>query len=480
MLQIKTTNGNTLVHADQRPDTYNGRSYDGSQYMVHAGEWGRHKYIRKEGNRYIYPEDLQKKASAGLHKVAKTAKDIYEDRGTYAKAAKDMAGDLKNAAERRKYRIKDEMRKQYDERKAKEDHIKERNAKMAEGAKKIVKGMWDSSKIGRLVNLGKESAENINSLANSGKNEEVAERSMPNSKKNVGKKPLSRKKKVVEGRKEIKKNDKLKETTQREKDKKFVSGTDGLTGTQAYGVRRNDQMLSAHKVALNKKSGPSKSDGSTPSFGVEDSRNTRNKTESQIRSAHKGDTSRTGSNTTSNLEIQKDKTKARKIIAENKNKTDVQAANAHRGANDPRRKMKEDYKKKSSQMRDDYEKEAAQMKAEFENQRKKNEKNYAEHQKKSDEQYNQTVANMEAEHKESVRKNRAKAEADYAKSRRKMKEAVEAHEKEVWDETIARYPIKGRVIKGLSDYTKKKEYEAKKKRRDAAQHSAMYAVNSRR
>lgn len=208
MLQIKTTNGNTLVHADQQPDTYNGRSYDGSQYMVHAGEWGRHKYIRKEGNRYIYPEDLQKKASAGLHKVAKAAKDVYDDRETYAKAAKKMVSD---AAERSKYRMKDELRKQHEERKAKEARVKERNAKMAEGAKKVAKVLMPRQ-VGTIINVA-------NDLANSGKKEEVAERSVPNSEKNVGKRPLSRKKKVVEGGKKIKKNGKLKETTQREKDK---------------------------------------------------------------------------------------------------------------------------------------------------------------------------------------------------------------------------------------------------------------------
>ena len=60
MLQITTTNGDTLIHADQQPNAIIGQSVDGSQYLVHAGEWGKHKYIRKEGNRYIYPEDLQR------------------------------------------------------------------------------------------------------------------------------------------------------------------------------------------------------------------------------------------------------------------------------------------------------------------------------------------------------------------------------------------------------------------------------------
>ena len=62
MLQITTTNGDTLIHGDDRPKA-TIRSYDGSEVIVHAGAWGQHKYIRKEGNRYIYPEDLQREKS---------------------------------------------------------------------------------------------------------------------------------------------------------------------------------------------------------------------------------------------------------------------------------------------------------------------------------------------------------------------------------------------------------------------------------
>lgn len=35
-------------------------------FLIHGREWGRHKYIRKEGNRYIYPEDLQKSGGNGM------------------------------------------------------------------------------------------------------------------------------------------------------------------------------------------------------------------------------------------------------------------------------------------------------------------------------------------------------------------------------------------------------------------------------
>lgn len=35
-------------------------------FLIHGREWGHHKYIRKEGNRYIYPEDLQKSGGNGM------------------------------------------------------------------------------------------------------------------------------------------------------------------------------------------------------------------------------------------------------------------------------------------------------------------------------------------------------------------------------------------------------------------------------
>ena len=39
---------------------YIGTDRYGNYDLAHAGEWKQHKYIRKEGNRYIYPEDLAK------------------------------------------------------------------------------------------------------------------------------------------------------------------------------------------------------------------------------------------------------------------------------------------------------------------------------------------------------------------------------------------------------------------------------------
>lgn len=83
MLKITTSNGDTLIHADQESDAMKFTATDGSQVVVHAGEWGRHKYIRKEGNRYIYPEDLQKANDVQKHRA-----EVLSDR---RQAKKDRA-----------------------------------------------------------------------------------------------------------------------------------------------------------------------------------------------------------------------------------------------------------------------------------------------------------------------------------------------------------------------------------------------------
>lgn len=43
--------------------------------LAHGMEWKKHKYIRKEGNRYIYPEDLKKRSNTGANPddIAKNA-----------------------------------------------------------------------------------------------------------------------------------------------------------------------------------------------------------------------------------------------------------------------------------------------------------------------------------------------------------------------------------------------------------------------
>lgn len=50
--------------------------------LQHGLEWKRHKYIRKEGNRYIYPEDLQKANATQRHhaEVLADRRQIKKDR----------------------------------------------------------------------------------------------------------------------------------------------------------------------------------------------------------------------------------------------------------------------------------------------------------------------------------------------------------------------------------------------------------------
>ena len=105
MLKITTTNGDTLIHADQQSDGMKLTAVDGSQVIVHAGEWGRHKYIRKEGNKYIYPEDLQKENGVSDRKAAKAIakkdkqflkeKKMIEKRADKAVGVKGVANEIR-------------------------------------------------------------------------------------------------------------------------------------------------------------------------------------------------------------------------------------------------------------------------------------------------------------------------------------------------------------------------------------------------
>ena len=52
------------------------------------GTWKQHKYIRKEGNRYIYPQDLKKTATNMANKVASTVKKAATNAKTTIKTNK--------------------------------------------------------------------------------------------------------------------------------------------------------------------------------------------------------------------------------------------------------------------------------------------------------------------------------------------------------------------------------------------------------
>lgn len=106
MLKITTSNGDTLIHADQQPDSYNGRSADGSTYMVHGRSWGKHKYIRKEGNRYIYPEDLKKKAEDVGNAISSTASNVK-------KSVKDNLYKTAESAAQKAFKFAEEQSTKY-------------------------------------------------------------------------------------------------------------------------------------------------------------------------------------------------------------------------------------------------------------------------------------------------------------------------------------------------------------------------------
>lgn len=232
MLEIRTTNGETLIHDDQQPDAMVITGYDGSRVMVHGGAWGNHKYIRKEGNRYIYPEDLQKAVNTG-RKVAQEVGNYIKDKSTRAKyATKDAIRKGSEQASKTVKKANDESKIYVDAAKNMASDYKKK-AKDAwenggkETAKKIGKTVIKNSKIGGLVSsapevFGNKTSENAPSRMRQGGSsnkkkkssltlggasqvtkpvtDESTERSMPEKKK----RPKSRQKKVVEGGKEIK------------------------------------------------------------------------------------------------------------------------------------------------------------------------------------------------------------------------------------------------------------------------------------
>ena len=246
MLEIRTTNGETLIHDDQQPDAMVITGYDGSRVMVHGGAWGNHKYIRKEGNRYIYPEDLQNMAKKG-YRVAKAVGDFVEDSSTRAKyRIKDDLRKGTESASKAVKKVNDESKIYVDAAKnMASDYKKKAKDTLENGgketAKKIGKAVIKNSKFGGLASsapevFGNKTSENVPSRMRQGGSsnkkkkssltlggasqvtkpvtDESTERSMPEQKK----RPKSRQKRVVDGGKEIK-VDKTRST----KDKQIIN-----------------------------------------------------------------------------------------------------------------------------------------------------------------------------------------------------------------------------------------------------------------
>lgn len=66
--------------------------------LQHAVEWSKHKYIRKEGDRYIYPEDLEKEArSSSANRSTSKLSSEGKEMWNYAKA--DITSEKSDAIE---------------------------------------------------------------------------------------------------------------------------------------------------------------------------------------------------------------------------------------------------------------------------------------------------------------------------------------------------------------------------------------------
>ena len=64
-------------------------SYYVLKHSAKGTTWGEHKYIRKEGNRYIYPEDVKKNANDNIEKQKELNEENTENDTRYEKALND-------------------------------------------------------------------------------------------------------------------------------------------------------------------------------------------------------------------------------------------------------------------------------------------------------------------------------------------------------------------------------------------------------
>lgn len=64
-------------------------SYYVLKHSAKGTTWGEHKYIRKEGNRYIYPEDVKKSANDNIEKQKELNEENTENDTRYEKALND-------------------------------------------------------------------------------------------------------------------------------------------------------------------------------------------------------------------------------------------------------------------------------------------------------------------------------------------------------------------------------------------------------
>lgn len=104
--------------------------------LEHAAEWSKHKYIRKEGDKYIYPEDLEKAASTGSSSERSTSKLSAKGKEmwNYAKndISKEKADVVEAAKAERAQRIEELRQKAEDSRKRIEQQLTRIQARLAD------------------------------------------------------------------------------------------------------------------------------------------------------------------------------------------------------------------------------------------------------------------------------------------------------------------------------------------------------------
>lgn len=104
--------------------------------LEHAAEWSKHKYIRKEGDKYIYPEDLEKAASTGSSSERSTSKLSAKGKEmwNYAKndISKEKADAIEAAKAERVQRVEELRQKAEESRKRIEQQLTRIQARLAD------------------------------------------------------------------------------------------------------------------------------------------------------------------------------------------------------------------------------------------------------------------------------------------------------------------------------------------------------------
>lgn len=110
--------------------------YEIDDEIHHAAEWSKHKYIRKEGDKYIYPEDLEKAASTGSSSDRSTSKLSAKGKEMWNYAKNDISKEKADAVEaakaERAQRIEELRQKAEDSRKRIEQQLTRIQARLAD------------------------------------------------------------------------------------------------------------------------------------------------------------------------------------------------------------------------------------------------------------------------------------------------------------------------------------------------------------